>query len=109
MMTRETVVPVVDGSRYLGLIGLGALASVPRATWAETTVDEVMDDRAPVGRPSWTVEEALRSMQAADLSLLPVVDEEGRFVGVVTTGDIVRLDEILEQTEQSERSQHDDH
>jgi predicted transcriptional regulator len=38
-------------------------------------------------------------MQAEDIDRLPIVDAAGRFIGVVTTSDILKLDEILEQAE----------
>jgi CBS domain-containing protein len=38
-------------------------------------------------------------MEQADVDRLPVVDADGCFVGVVSTGQILRLHDILEQTE----------
>jgi hypothetical protein len=38
-------------------------------------------------------------MEAADTDVLPVVGPDGGFIGVTTTADIFKLDEILEQTE----------
>jgi CBS domain-containing protein len=58
-----------------------------------------MRDDLPTGRPSWTLREAVTAMQAADVDRLPVVDSEGRFIGVVSTGEILKLDEILDQSD----------
>ena len=38
-------------------------------------------------------------MEGADTDVLPVVDGEDRFVGVVTTEGVLRLDEILGRAE----------
>ena len=53
----------------------------------------------PTGGPAWNLGQALTTMEHADIDRLPVVDNEGIFVGVVSTGQILKLDEILEQTE----------
>jgi CBS domain-containing protein len=44
------------------------------------------------------VRDAVQVMQAEGTDMLPIVDGDDRFVGIVTTGDILRLDEILEKT-----------
>ena len=38
-------------------------------------------------------------MQTADVDRLPVVDSGGRFIGVVSTSEILKLDEILGETD----------
>ena len=37
-------------------------------------------------------------METADVDQLPVVQDNGGFVGIVSTADLLKLDEILEQT-----------
>jgi CBS domain-containing protein len=37
-------------------------------------------------------------MERADTDVLAIVDGDDRFVGVVTTDDVLQLDEILERT-----------
>lgn len=51
----------------------------------------------PLARPDALVRDALALMEEADVDMLPVVDGDV-FVGVVTTSEILRLDEILDQT-----------
>jgi CBS domain-containing protein len=51
----------------------------------------------PTAAPGWRLREALSAMEAADVDLLPVVDN-GRYVGVVTTSEILKLDDILGMT-----------
>lgn len=95
---REHAVPVVgpDG-RYLGMMRVEELAATPHEAWATTPVDMVMRTDFPTARLAWRLQEALSAMEAADVDLLPVLDGE-RFVGVVTTAEIVKLDDILEVT-----------
>ena len=99
LATRRRAVPVVDhDSRYRGVALLDEVAAVPREAWAETTIGKVTHTDAPHGMTTWLIRDAVQTMQAEGTDLLPIVDGEGRFVGVVTTGDILRLDEILEKT-----------
>ena len=37
-------------------------------------------------------------MEEHDLEQLPVTDADGRLIGVVTTDDILRLDQLLDET-----------
>jgi CBS domain-containing protein len=99
LATRRRAVPVVDhDNRYRGVALLDEVAAVPREAWATTTVGKVTHTDAPRGMTTWLIRDAVQTMQAEGTDLLPVVDGEDRFVGVVTTGDILRLDEILEKT-----------
>ena len=96
---RERVVPVVEGSSYLGMAQLSRLSSVDRDEWEATSVESVMTRDLPAGSPSWTVRDAVVAMEAADIEVLAVTDSAGNFIGVVTEDDVVRLGEILEETE----------
>ncbi len=101
-LKRRTAVPVASGSRFEGIVSLHELASVPAERWDATTVGAVMDRSGPVGRPDWTLGRAVAVMDAADVELLPVCDEAGRFVGVVTTAEITQLGAILDQGERGD-------
>ena len=96
---RERVVPVVSGSKYLGMAQLFELSSVERDEWETTTVEAMMTTGLPSGSPSWTVRDAVVAMEAADIEVLAVTDAAGNFIGVVTEDDVVRLAEILDETE----------
>ena len=96
---RERVVPVVEGSSYLGMAQLSQLSSVSRDEWETTSVESMMTTDLPAGSPSWTVRDAVVAMEAADIEVLAVTDSAGNFIGVVTEDDVVRLGEILEETE----------
>ena len=96
---RERVVPVVSGSRYLGMAQLVELSAVERDQWETATVESMMTTGLPSGSPSWTVRDAVVAMEAADIDVLAVTDSGGNFIGVVTEDDVVRLGEILDETE----------
>jgi CBS domain-containing protein len=52
------------------------------------TVDEVMTGRPRAVRAESAIEEAAQIMELEDVGSLPVVDEEGRLLGIVTDRDI---------------------
>ena len=62
------------------------------------TVGDSMRTDFPTIGPNNLLRDALVAMEAADVDLLPVVDGE-TFVGVVTTDEILSLDEILGRAE----------
>ena len=98
--TRQKSVPVVDGEhRYLGMARLDELDRVDQREWETAIVERIMRDDLPTGRPGWTLREAVTAMQAADIDRLPVVDAGGRFIGVVSTSEILKLDEILDEAD----------
>jgi chloride channel protein, CIC family len=95
---RERTVAVVDRGRYVGVCDLDALQGIAREQWDDVMVGDIMKTRGPVGRASWTFRDAVSAMEQSDIDLLPVVDGDGGFIGVVTADDIVKLDEILDET-----------
>jgi CBS domain-containing protein len=99
---RLLVVPVVDGNDYLGMLHLHDLVGVPRIRWADMTVAEIMRVDAPVGDVTWTLGQTLAALEQGDIDRLAITDH-GAFVGVVTTGELLKLDEILDHTGESPR------
>jgi CIC family chloride channel protein len=96
---RSRSVPVVDEhNRYLGMAVLDEVVAVRREAWATTDVRTIARTTAPQGRTTWLVRDAVGAMERGDTDVLAVVDGDDRFVGVVTTDEVLRLDEILERT-----------
>lgn len=95
---RQTIVPVVDEGRYVGLARLEDIAAVPREEWETTRVGDVAATDVPTARPSWTLRDVLAAMERAHIDLLAVVDDNGDFIGVVVEDEILRLDQILDET-----------
>ncbi|NNE74778.1 MAG: CBS domain-containing protein, partial [Acidimicrobiales bacterium] len=95
---RQTNVPVVDGAQFVGIVRLANLVDVDRAEWEATTIVEVCETDLPVARPGWTLRDAATAMEQADMDVLAVADHDDNFIGVVREDELVRLDEILDQT-----------
>ena len=55
------------------------------------TVEDVMSDRPITIQSHKSVREAARLMQDKKIRRLPVVDREGKIIGIITQGDIVRM------------------
>ena len=91
-------VPVVDGSTYVGMIGLADVTEIERARWPDTLVADAMRTDQPVAQLGWTVRRALTELEAADTDRLVVLDGAA-YVGLVTMGEILKLGEILDATE----------
>ncbi|MBU6448749.1 MAG: CBS domain-containing protein [Rhodospirillales bacterium] len=64
-------------------------------------VSEVMTRNAISVQPKTTVTDAVRIMLASHVSGLPVLDENGALVGVVTEGDLLRRAELGTEGEQA--------
>jgi chloride channel protein, CIC family len=99
MELRLRVVPVVDANTYLGVIVLDDIAAIPRRMWPNTRVVDIMRPAWPTAGVSWTLGRAVAAMQDNDVDRLPVLDGT-MFAGVITTGEILKLDAILEQAEE---------
>lgn len=105
-----TAVPVVDdGDRPVGVVSEADLlrrqsgrpdpagllpapgpVSAGRAR-AATSAAGLMSSPAVVARPEWTVVQAARVMDTRGIKRLPVVDETGRLVGIVSRADLLRV------------------
>ncbi len=106
-----TAVPVVDGSgRPVGVVSEGdllrktsgqadpsGLLPVPhpeaweRAKARGAKAEELMSAPAVCARPEWTVVEAARVMSDGNIKRLPVVDETGKLLGIISRGDLLRV------------------
>lgn len=96
LFVSEPAVAVMDGSRYCGMIGTTDLYAYPPDNWDSVKVGDVVRAEWPRGSPDWTIEQALRALEEADEDVLPVLNGRDEFVGTVTTDDILRLDEVLD-------------
>ncbi|MFJ1706661.1 CBS domain-containing protein [Kitasatospora sp. NPDC088346] len=74
-----------------GLLLTPRLTPADRARSRATTAEGLMTRPAVCARPEWTVVEAARLMQRKHLKRLPVTDEAGRLVGIVSRSDLLRV------------------
>lgn len=96
--SREQAVPVVEGADYVGTVRIDELREVPREQWDETPIRDIMRTDLPTARPGWLLRQAVEAMDRSAVDRLPVTDDRGLFIGVVTMDEIIKLDDILEAT-----------
>lgn len=96
---RQRVVPVVDGATYMGMCSIDDVSGIDRERWEEHAISEIMIDDTPTARPSWTLRDAVAAMDIAGTDQLAVTDQAKNFIGVVYESEIVKLGEILDETE----------
>jgi predicted transcriptional regulator len=80
------------------MVSLTELSEIDRAEWDDTTVGDVLRSDLPEVRPSWTLRDAIGAMGDSDVDVLAVTDADASFIGLVREDDILKLDEILEET-----------
>jgi CIC family chloride channel protein len=96
LLTRQREVPVVDGSRYVGVISIAEVQAIAPEEWSDHLVGEVADREWPIASTDWTLEQAVRAMEDHGTDIVIVLDGHDRFVGIVSMAAVVRLDEIIE-------------
>ena len=89
--------PVIDG-RIVGIVTLGDVGKVPAEARASTTVAEIMGggETLVTVAPGDTLRRAMEALAEGDYEQLPVVDESGRHLGLLTRADILRVLQIRE-------------
>ncbi|MCB9449969.1 MAG: CBS domain-containing protein [Anaerolineaceae bacterium] len=95
--------PVVEGNRVVGIITIGDVreASPSDATtlsiwelnylWAQLTAEKVMTHKVITISASKPILDAAEFMLNNKVSGLPVVDEAGKLIGMITESDIFRM------------------
>jgi Zn-dependent protease/CBS domain-containing protein len=83
--------PVTVDGRLVGLVSVSDAREVPRAAWASTTVDQVMT-RVPLKTvaPQAGLSAVMSLLVEGDHHQLPVVDAEGRLLGMISRADLLR-------------------
>jgi CBS domain-containing protein len=74
-----------------GLLPAAHTPAADRARAEAVTAEGLMTSPAVVARPEWTVVEAARVMESNHVKRLPVVDDAGRLVGLISRADLVRV------------------
>jgi CBS domain-containing protein len=102
--------PVVDHGKLVGIITIGDIreASPSDATtlsiwevnylWSKLTVERVMSRHVRTVKPTDSVHDAAQIMLEHKIGGLPVVDDAGHLVGIITESDIFKL-LVTRQTE----------
>ncbi|GLW14809.1 CBS domain-containing protein [Streptomyces kronopolitis] len=87
-----TAVPVLgDDEEVVGVVSEADLLRRQIAKLGATTAEAIMTSPAVTARPAWSVVEAAKLMEQKKVKRLPVVDDAGRLIGVISRSDLVRL------------------
>jgi CBS domain-containing protein len=94
MRDKDTgIAPVTDGDRLVGVITDRDIAIQVVAEGKDpnsTKVDEVASQNLVTIDPQQDLDEALRLMAQHQVRRLPVVEEDGRLVGILAQADVAR-------------------
>ncbi|UQA94411.1 CBS domain-containing protein [Streptomyces halobius] len=86
-----TAVPVVDeNERTVGVVSEADLLR-RQSKEGPSTAATLMTSPAIVARPEWSAVLAARTMDEKKIKRLPVVDDSGRLIGVISRRDILQL------------------
>jgi CBS domain-containing protein len=87
-----TAVPVVDDDgRPIGVVSEADLLRKQTSGGVGNTAGELMTSPAVVAEPEWNAVRAARTMESRKVKRLPVVDGDGRLIGVISRSDLVQL------------------
>lgn len=78
--------PVLDEGRLVGFVGAIDLLGVH----GDEPIRAVMSRNLVVARPDMTLKDAARVILRTGHQFLPVIDDEGTFLGVVSNADVIR-------------------
>jgi IMP dehydrogenase len=84
--SRHNSFPVVENDKLVGMVTAFDLVS---KDWAEK-VKDMMSTQLVVANQNLSINDASRVMFRRGISRMPVVDEKGRIVGIITNTDMVR-------------------
>lgn len=82
--------PVVEEGRLVGVISVEDLIKALERGEIDAPVCEKMTRRVITIQPQESIIEAVKKFARCKIGRLPVVDEQGRLVGILTGGDITR-------------------
>lgn len=99
--------PVLDGERLVGIVSSVDFMKASLSVWGtdERTIDALLDSQLRLAnlmraeprtiRETATVRDAAQALSHGEYHSLPVVDVDGKLVGIVTSTDLIRY--LLEQ------------
>jgi CBS domain-containing protein/anti-sigma regulatory factor (Ser/Thr protein kinase) len=88
---RISGVPVVDGDRLVGIVSIEDIINALDKGYIEEKVEKWMTRNVVTIRDNVSLIRAVGEFEKHRFGRLPVVDEEGKLVGIITRGDIVTL------------------
>ncbi|KAB1197457.1 MULTISPECIES: CBS domain-containing protein [Haloferax] len=92
---RHTGYPVLQNGYLVGMVTLDDARGVREVERDAYRVEDIMSDELATIDPSADAMEAIALMQERSVGRLPVVDEQGEFVGLVSRSDLVTAFNII--------------
>jgi Zn-dependent protease/CBS domain-containing protein len=94
--------PVLDGGALVGLVSLKDVKRIEMAQWGRSTVGAIADrDIARYAlRPEYPAETLLRLIMKKGYGRLPVIDGDGRVVGIVSRRDLMETIKMMAYLEE---------
>ena len=85
--------PIVEGDKLIGVVTDRdfAIRIVAEGRGADTTVGEIASKDVVTVDPEQSIDEAARLMAERQVRRLPVVEEDGRLVGILAQADIAQI------------------
>ncbi|WP_256545831.1 CBS domain-containing protein [Halobellus inordinatus] len=93
---RHTGYPVMDGDRLVGMVTLSDARSIKEVERDAYRVGDVMANDLATISPEDDAMTAIEQMQKNDVGRLPVVDDEGEVVGLISRSDLVTAFNIIQ-------------
>ena len=102
MGTDDHTFPVIEEGRLVGLVTLEDVRTLPRTSWADTSVRQIMTpaDQLVSVKPGEDAAEALNRLQARDVRQLPVM-RNGSLAGLLRRRDIIKWLQLHSELELS--------
>jgi CBS domain-containing protein/anti-sigma regulatory factor (Ser/Thr protein kinase) len=82
--------PVMEGDRILGMVSLSDVMNAIESGRMDTPVTDNMTKEVKTVLKDASVTEAIHNLDRQGFGRLPVVDRDGKLVGIVTTGTIMK-------------------
>lgn len=82
---------VMSGKDIVGVLSERNIHGLKPAEKERYSVRDVMEDKIVTARPETTIREAANLMRGRTIGSLPVVDQRGKLVGIITTTDLLNL------------------
>ncbi len=99
MLGQGAVLPVVEEGYLLGLVTDAQIRKIPAQDWATTRLVEIMQRRGSleIARATENLEEVVKRLNEKQQAIMPVLNSEGYFVGLLTVLDVARYLQIRQR------------
>jgi Zn-dependent protease/CBS domain-containing protein len=95
---RHTGYPVLKNGQLVGMVTLGDAQNVNEVERDAIRVEDVMEREIVTVTPETDALEALQTMQQNGIGRLPVVDERGELVGIISRTDLITAFDIIQSS-----------